>query len=91
MMAKDPKVVIEKMSDFEFSTFIRDTQGSFGVNRQQVKRYLAQSRESSDATAILKDVSNFFQLRLTHEVQYQMQGEKRPRCASIKVFIHRPK
>ena len=64
MMAKDPKVVIEKMSDFEFSTFIRDTQGSFGVNRQQVKRYLAQSRESSDATAILKDVSNFFQEKI---------------------------
>lgn len=64
MMAKDPKVVIEKMSDFEFSTFIRDTQGSFGVNRQQVKRYLAQSRESSDATAILKEVSNFFQEKI---------------------------
>lgn len=64
MMAKDPKVVIEKMSDFEFSTFIRDTQGSFDVNRQQVKRYLAQSRESSDATAILKDVSNFFQEKI---------------------------
>lgn len=64
MMAKDPKIVIEKMSDFEFSTFIRDTQGSFGVNRQQVKRYLAQSRESSDAMAILKEVSNFFQEKI---------------------------
>lgn len=63
-MAKDPKVVIERMSDFEFSTFIRDTQGSFGVNRQQVKRYLAQSRESSDAMAILKDVSKFFQEKI---------------------------
>lgn len=63
-MAKDPKVIIERMSDFEFSTFIRDTQGSFGVNRQQVKRYLAQSRESSDAMAILKDVSKFFQEKI---------------------------
>ncbi|GAA0804914.1 ankyrin repeat domain-containing protein [Psychrobacter piscatorii] len=63
-MAKDPKVVIERMSDFEFSTFIRDTQGNFGVNRQQVKRYLAQSRESSDAMAILKDVSKFFQEKI---------------------------
>lgn len=34
------------------------------LNRQQVKRYLAQSRESSDATAILKDVSNFFQEKI---------------------------
>ncbi|MGE6342158.1 hypothetical protein [Psychrobacter sp. R86515] len=63
-MAKDPKVLIEKMSDFEFSTFIRDTQGSFGINRQQVKRYLAQSRGSSDAMAILKDVSKFFQEKI---------------------------
>ena len=60
MMAKDPKVVIEKMSDFEFSTFIRDTQGSMGFNRQQVTRHLAQNMKNSSAMAIRKEVSEIF-------------------------------
>ncbi|MDX2375047.1 ankyrin repeat domain-containing protein [Psychrobacter sp. PP-21] len=60
MMAKDPKVVIEKMSDFEFSTFIRDTQGSMGFNRQQVTRHLAQNMKNSNAMAIRKEVSEVF-------------------------------
>lgn len=60
MMTKDPRTAIERMSDFEFSAFIRETQGSFGFNRQQVTQYLAQSRKSSDAMAILKEVSEVF-------------------------------
>lgn len=60
MMTKDPKIVIERMSDFEFSIFLRDTQGSFGINRQQVKRYLAQDTKSSNAMAILKELFEVF-------------------------------
>jgi len=59
-MAKDPKVVIERMNDFEFSTFIRDTQGSFGVNRQQVTNHLAQSMKNSNAMEIFKELSEVF-------------------------------
>lgn len=60
MITEDPKTAIARMSDFEFSAFIRETQGSMGFNRQQVTNHLAQSMKSSDAMAILKEVSDVF-------------------------------
>ncbi|MGP5057999.1 hypothetical protein ACTXIV_04685 [Psychrobacter celer] len=60
MMTKDPKTVIARMSDYEFSAFIRETQGSFGLNRQQVTQRLAQNMKNSDAMAIRKEVSEVF-------------------------------
>lgn len=60
MMTKDPKKAIARMSDFEFSAFVRETQGSMGFNRQQVTQHLAQSKKSSNAMAILKEVSEVF-------------------------------
>lgn len=60
MIAQDPKAAIARMSDFEFSAFVRDTQGSMGFNRQQVTQHLAQSKKSSNAMAILKEVSEVF-------------------------------
>lgn len=60
MITEDPETAIARMSDFEFSTFIRDTQGSMGFNRQQVTNHLAQSMKSADAMAILKEVSEVF-------------------------------
>ncbi len=46
MMAKDPKKAIARMSDFEFSAFARETQGSMGFNRQQVTQHPAQSKKT---------------------------------------------
>lgn len=60
MMAKDPKKAIARMSDFEFSAFARETQGSMGFNRQQVTQHPAQSKKSSNAMAILKELSEVF-------------------------------
>lgn len=60
MMTKEPETAIASMSDFEFSAFIRETQGSLGLNRQQVTNHFAQSMKSSDAIAILKELSKVF-------------------------------
>lgn len=60
MMAKDPKKAIARMSDFEFSAFARENQGSMGFNRQQVTQHPAQSKKSSNAMAILKELSEVF-------------------------------
>lgn len=47
MIAQDPETAIARMSDFEFSAFIRETQGSLGLNRQEVTSHLVQSNEKS--------------------------------------------
>lgn len=60
MMTKDPEKAIARMSDYEFSAFIRETQGSLGLNRQEVTSYLIQSMKSSDEMAILKELSEVF-------------------------------
>ena len=57
MIAQDPRTAIKRMSDFDFSAFVRETQGSLGFNRQQVTNHLAQMMKSSDAMALLKEVS----------------------------------
>lgn len=61
MITEDPKTAIARMSDFEFSAFIRETQGSLGLNRQQVTNHLVQRMKSSDAMAIRKELSEVFQ------------------------------
>lgn len=60
MINEDPKAAIARMSDFEFSAFVRETQGSLGLNRQQMTRYLAQNMKNSNAMAILKEVTEVF-------------------------------
>ncbi|MGP5135262.1 hypothetical protein ACTXKV_13640 [Psychrobacter cibarius] len=60
MIAQDPETAIARMSDFEFSAFIRETQGSLGLNRQEVTSHLVQSTKSPDAIAILKELSEVF-------------------------------
>ncbi|TXD97543.1 ankyrin repeat domain-containing protein [Psychrobacter frigidicola] len=60
MITEDPETAIARMSDFEFSAFIRETQGSLGLNRQEVTSYLIQSMKSSDEMAILKELSEVF-------------------------------
>lgn len=60
MMTKNPKKAIARMSDFEFSAFVRETQGSFGLNRQQVTNHLAQSMKNSNAMEIFKELSEVF-------------------------------
>jgi ankyrin repeat protein len=60
MITEDPETAIARMSDFEFSAFIRETQGSLGFNRQEVTNHLAQSMKSPDAIAILKELSGVF-------------------------------
>ena len=57
MMTKDSEKTIARMSDYEFSAFIRDTQGYFGINRQQVTNHFTQSMKSSDAMGIFKELS----------------------------------
>ncbi|WP_288999293.1 ankyrin repeat domain-containing protein [uncultured Psychrobacter sp.] len=61
MIAQDPKAAITRMSDYEFSAFVRETQGSLGLNRQQVTQHLSQIRKNSNAMAIRKEVSEVFQ------------------------------
>ncbi|WP_201559897.1 ankyrin repeat domain-containing protein [Psychrobacter sp. NC44] len=56
MIAEDPKTAVKRMSDFEFSAFVRETQGSLGFNRQQVTNHLAKIMKSSDEMAILKEL-----------------------------------
>ena len=56
MIAQDPRTAIKRMSDFDFSAFVRETQGSLGFNRQQVTNHLAQMMKSSDAMALLREV-----------------------------------
>lgn len=63
MITKYPKTAIARMSDFEFSAFVRETQGSLGLNKEQVNHHLAQRMKSSNATAILKEVSEVFKER----------------------------
>lgn len=60
MITEDPETAITRMSDFEFSAFIRETQGSLGLNRQEVTSHLVQSTKSPDAIAILKELSEVF-------------------------------
>lgn len=60
IMTKDPEKAIARMSDYEFSAFIRETQGSLGLNREQVSHHLAQGKKSSNAMAILKELSEVF-------------------------------
>ena len=60
MITEDPETAIARMSDFEFSAFIRETQGSLGFNRQEVTNHLAKSMKSPDAIAILKELSEVF-------------------------------
>jgi len=60
MITEDPETAITRMSDFEFSAFIRETQGSLGLNRQEVTSHLVQSTKSQDAIAILKELSEVF-------------------------------
>ncbi|GAF58340.1 hypothetical protein JCM18902_1120 [Psychrobacter sp. JCM 18902] len=60
MITEDPETAITRMSDFEFSAFIRETQGSLGLNRQEVTSHLVQSTKSPDAMAILKELSEVF-------------------------------
>lgn len=60
MITEDPETAIARMSDFEFSAFIRETQGSLGLNRQEVTSHLVQSTKSPDAIAILKELSEVF-------------------------------
>lgn len=60
IITEDPETAIARMSDFEFSAFIRETQGSLGLNRQEVTKHLAQSMKSSDKMAILKELSEVF-------------------------------
>ncbi|MGO2279520.1 hypothetical protein [Psychrobacter sp. AOP7-D1-21] len=60
MMTKDPEKAIARMSDYEFSAFIRETQGSLGLNRKQVSHHLAQGKKSSNAMAILKELFEVF-------------------------------
>lgn len=60
MINEDPKAAIARMSDFEFSAFVRETQGSLGLNRQQMTRYLAQNMKNSNAMAILKELFEVF-------------------------------
>ena len=60
MITEDPETAIARMSDFEFSAFIRETQGSLGLNRQEVTSHLVQSTKSPKAIAILKELSEVF-------------------------------
>ncbi len=60
IITEDPETAIARMSDFEFSAFIRETQGSLGLNRQEVTKHLAQSMKSPDEMAILKELSEVF-------------------------------
>ena len=60
MITEDPETAISRMSDFEFSAFIRETQGSLGLNRHEVTNHLAQNMKSPDAIAILKELSEVF-------------------------------
>ena len=61
MITEDPETAIARMSDFEFSTFIRDTQGCFGINRQQVTNHLTQSTESSEKIEFRRDLFGVFE------------------------------
>lgn len=60
MITEEPETAIARMTDFEFSAFIRETQGSLGLNREQVSHHLAQGKKSSNAIAILKELSEVF-------------------------------
>ena len=46
MITEEPETAIARMTDFEFSAFIRETQGSLGLNREQVSHHLAQGKKS---------------------------------------------
>ena len=78
MITKDPETAVARMSDFEFSVFIRDTQGSLGVNRQQVIHHLTQSMKNSDKMTILKELSEVFkeQTQANYELFYLREMRK---------------